>query len=109
MDKELKELLALSRMVKFRTFTVDTLIERNPCLVCSVSITAGAGGAGAGSLIDGFGASDVPFIKLSANTRVGLQKIYWPPLPFLKGIYLDLGSNVDRVELVYIALREGDI
>jgi len=86
--------------------TADTLINPGPAYVIAVHLVAAAGGAATALIYNGHGTGGEAKIDLSAPPSSSDPRLFWPPLYFDKGIYIDVGSNVTSVLIQYYIPHE---
>lgn len=81
--------------------SVDGVISKTSCLLQSLVLTPSASNTvGDCTLYDGESTNDSKIIKVFTGTGQTVQLIFDPPIKAFKGLYLDVGSNVDSVLII---------
>lgn len=83
----------------------DRILHHGPCLLFSATITSDAGGRADSIIYDGFSA-DAPVKQLltciDTDTR---QLVFYPPVVFVRGLYIDVGNNVQGISVNYLPIQ----
>ena len=87
-------------------FTGDNKVSLAPCAVGCVIITPDGQGNGDVTLYDGESTGDPIIMKLLAVSTNSKVIRFQPPLLTHRGLYLDVGSNVDSVLIQYERTKE---
>lgn len=89
------------RKIGWRWCTTDQLISPTPAYLLSVMLTSSGGGAAHVTIRNGHNASAEPVLKISAlaNYTSPVSPVY--PIYLDKGLYVDLGNNVEGVLVIY--------
>lgn len=90
-------------------FTSDNKVSLSPCSIGCVIITPNGQGSGDVTLYDGESTGDPKIIKLISGNSYTKVIRFQPPLITERGLYLDIGDNVDSVLIQYERYKEKTI
>jgi len=81
--------------------SVDALVKTTPGKLYAVILSAASGGAGTVTIRDGHDTSGEIIMKLTATANWTVPVILREPVVFQRGLFIDVGSNVDSVFVQY--------
>lgn len=90
-----------ARISKVRA-TADGLISPTPCYLFAAVISSDGQGAADADVHDGHGTTSRFQLDLFAADTLSARYRFNPPLFFSRGLYLDVGSNVESVVLHFL-------
>ena len=85
--------------------TVDRQVHYGPALVFAISIASDGGGNATADVYDGHNAGAGQMFDLKALNNYKHFMCFPAPVVFTRGIYVDVGSNVDSVVIQYLPLQ----
>lgn len=97
MNKKLKD----DKGVGYSRVVADSLVSPEPCFLISVSLVSSAVGVSTAVIRNGHNTDAEAVIDLAALASAVDDRHYNPPMPFTKGLYIDVGSNVTSVLVQY--------
>lgn len=85
--------------------TVDRVVHAGPALVFSLTIHSDGGGEADADVYDGMsGGGSVKFDLYCADEE--MDQLSFPvPVPFVRGIYVDIGTNCEAVTVHYLPIQ----
>jgi len=86
--------------------TVDTEVTGSPALIYSLTLCSDGGGIADAVVYDGGSNKGDRKIDLRVIDDDMRPLFFDPPLYFARGIYVDVGSNVESVLIQYHPIRE---
>lgn len=87
---------------EFRVMTADGVVCNEPGFLGSIVLTPSSSGAATALLYNGFSTSDELLMPLSTITSYSKDISLITPIPFTKGLYVDIGSNVTGLFLQFV-------
>lgn len=98
----LKEVFAELKRNKWEKVTGDRQVHVGPCFVFSVAINSDGQGDADAKIHDQAGSGEGgDFLNLYTVDESTHQRDFWPPLFFVRGIYVDVGTNAESVFVHY--------
>ena len=94
------------KKVTIGRYDADQKVSLGPAYLIAARLAAGTGGAATANIYDGHSTNEEAKINLAAITSGNDNFCPSIPMPFTKGLYLDVGNNVTSVTLVYLSLSE---
>lgn len=98
--------IARSKAIHSQRCAVDTAVTDSPALVYSLTLCSDGGGIADAVVYDGSSAKGDRKIDLRVIDDDMRPLMFNPPLYFARGIFVDVGSNVDSVLVQYLPIRE---
>ena len=93
--------------VAWESVKPDSLICPSPAFVFSLAIMCNGSGEGDARVFDATSLQGTgKYVQLYCVDEDMNSLNFWPPLYFHQGIYLDEGTNVDRVLIQYLPWRD---
>jgi hypothetical protein len=86
--------------------TVDKKVSNRPCFLYSACLVAGTGGAATAVIRDGHETASEAVLDLGALTSSNDIRKFDPPLYLKKGMFVDVGSNVTSVFVLFLAIKD---
>ncbi len=91
------------KQVAWESVHEDRLLSAVPCFIFAMSIHSDGGGEADAIVYNGQAADpDNDHFQLFCADERYRQSAWMPPLFFHKGIYVDIGTNVDSVTIQYL-------
>lgn len=93
----------------WRNIDGDTLIARGPCLLHTLFVLTSTTGGDATVYEGQDTGSGTKIIRLEGTANEIRSVHFSPPLPCQRGLYVDVGSNVDEVLVHYTILPKNTV
>ncbi len=91
---------------RYDRITGDRVVSRSPVFVSSIVITSDGGGEADAKLYDGVSTTDPVLLSIYTVDEAMAQLNFNPPLETQRGLFVDIGTNVTEVLIVY-SVRKG--
>lgn len=85
----------------WENFSKDTVVSERACKLVQAVITSNGVGEADATLYDGLNTSGRKILMICATDENMHSVRFNPPLPCSEGLYLDVGTNVDGVLVVW--------
>ncbi len=95
--------------VGWEAITADAVLARGPVYVFSVAVQAAAGGTAVAAVYDGQNANAGRSFNVQAPANGQTQLRFDPPLPFQRGLFVDLDANCTEVLVSFAPLRDDPV
>lgn len=95
-------LQTLFKTVETTRIDVDAIVNKGPCFVFNALISSDGGGEADALVYDGFGTDGKKRLDLYCVDEAMAQTPLFPPMYFRQGIYVDIGSNVEAVTIMFM-------
>lgn len=100
------DLIKLSKNVSYERRTLDSVVCNGPAVVFAVTLTSDQAGVADAIVYDGNGTSgDIKF-DLACIDDSHDHRPFYPGVYFRRGIYIDIGSNVESVCIQFLPIAE---
>ena len=97
----MEEFLKLCLSCAFRKLTESGRVNESPAYLFAAHLVASSVGAATATIRNGHGTVADSIVHLSCVAYSADSRIFWPPIFFSKGIYVDVGNNAVSVLIQY--------
>lgn len=85
--------------------TEDRAVHHGPALIFSLTIHSNGDGEADADVYDGESAGGRKQFDLYCADEVMAQLLFPTPVPFMQGIYIDIGTNCEAVTVHYLPVQ----
>lgn len=91
--------------VKLERVTGDRQVHYGPALIFGLTIHSDGGGEADADVYDGTGAGGDQSFDLYCVDEAMAQLVFPTPVVFVRGIYVDIGTNCESVTVHYLPIQ----
>ncbi len=99
----LKFVLDIAKLTTTVRVTADSLVSTHGCYLFNAFISSNGSGEADAAVYDGIDTSGKERLNLFCVDEGMDQLLFMPPMPFEQGLYVDVGSYVKEVVLMFIS------